>query len=504
MAEDLLKSLAELDEMLKEMPKEGLISPHEGSDGEDSENAKKFCIGNGSYVRIDDDGMTAWLYLNPPAEGEDFYSRDLIVQFITENEVTQGFHNSNISAIAKKHVYEREIVVAKGADPFEGENGYYEFFFDTTDKRKPRIREDGTVDYSAMSNLTNVNEGDLVARYHPAVTGRDGYDVKGRCIQAKAARDIPALKGRGISNDIDVNEYYATTSGRIDYRDGHIDIKNVYEIKGDVDLVTGKVEFFGDIHIQGNVGTGVLVRASRNVIIDGMVEAATIYAGGDVVISKGIQGAQKGRITAKGNVSAEFIEFATIEAGENVRSNSYINANVYAAGMVLAEGKNGIILGGSVRGLLGVSAICIGNEAEIKTLVASGYSAEDYMHYLDVYKKENEIKKQLSDTVEQMTEILKKKRVGVDVGEAAEKLLVSLNEKKDEYFEELDKIKAEIEMLTSIIEKGKGSVILANDKIFRGVTICVEGNLMQVPENTCFMRYKNEGGKIVPSVIVRN
>ena len=56
--------------------------------------------------------------------------------------------------------------------------------------------------------------------------------------------------------------------------------------------------------------------------------------------------------------------------------------------------------------------------------------------------------------------------------------------------------------LTKIIEKGKGSVILANDKIFRGVTICVEGNVYKVERNTSFMKYHNEAGKIVQSVIV--
>ena len=48
-----------------------------------------------------------------------------------------------------------------------------------------------------------------------------------------------------------------------------------------------------------------------------------------------------------------------------------------------------------------------------------------------------------------------------------------------------------------MIEKGKGSVILANEKIFRGVTICVEGTKMPVPNNTSFMRYKNEAGKSI-------
>ena len=104
-----------------------------------------------------------------------------------------------------------------------------------------------------------------------------------------------------------------------------------------------------------------------------------------------------------------------------------------------------------------------------------------------------------------MTEIVKQKRLGKDINsDATDRLLLTLNEKKDELFEALDKARKEKELLAQIVERGKGSVILANEKIYRGVTICVEGTRMQVPNNTSFMRYKNEAGRIVTSVIVVN
>ena len=200
MAEDLLKSLASLDEMLKEMGKEKILDPHEGTP-EQLEKESPFCIKNGSYVHVSEDGMKAWIFLYPPKEGGEPYSRDLIMQFLTENKVLKGYHTSNIAAIAKKGVYGREILVAQGTEPIEGRNGYYEIFFDTSDKRKPAIREDGTVDYSSMSSLTNVQEGSLIAIYHHAVNCKNGFDVFGKEIQTKASRDLPALRGRGITND---------------------------------------------------------------------------------------------------------------------------------------------------------------------------------------------------------------------------------------------------------------------------------------------------------------
>ncbi len=508
MDESLITSLNNLEVLLKEMSLDKIIEPHDapGEVHEEepaAEEKNPFCIGNGAYVRTEDKGMTAYLYLNPPKVGEEFYSKELIMQFLVENKILKGYHTSNIAAIAKKHVYEREILVAKGENPVAGKDGHYEFFFETIDRRKPAIREDGTVDYYSMTSLSNVEEGMLIARYHHATESKKGFDVFGKIIQVKPSKELPKLKGRGFSTEGNPDDYIATMTGKIDYRNGAIDIKSVHEVRGDVDLVTGKIEFFGDIHVKGNVGAGVVIRSSRNVFVDGVVEAADIYAGGDVVIAKGMQGALKGTINAKGNVSAEFIEHAKVHAQGTVRSNTYINADVYSDEMVIAEGKNGLILGGSVRGLKGVSAAHIGNDAETKTYVACGYSQEEYDRYVDAFHKAEELQEKLTDIVARMTEILKRRRLGGDKNnEASDRELAHLNEKKDVLFNELDNCEKEKAEVGAIIEKGKGSVIVANEKIFRGVTICLEGNIMRIPANTSYMRYKNEGGRIVPSVIV--
>ena len=269
-------TLEELDEMLAQLNPNGTgpISPHnEAKKTDESEN--EHCIKNGAYIRLSDDKMMAWIYLNPPAEGEAFYTKSRIIEFMQEYGVVKGYHYSNI---------EREILVAKGSEPVDGINGYYEWKVDIAGHKSPSVREDGSVDYSAMSEITSVKEGDVIAVYHRAVPPKNGFNVLGKETVAKPAKDEIALRGRGISNEKDPDVYVATTTGKVEYKDHTVDIKNVYEIRGDVDLITGKIEFFGDIEISGNVESGVIIRASRNVMISGHVEAATIYAGGEVVI----------------------------------------------------------------------------------------------------------------------------------------------------------------------------------------------------------------------------
>ena len=502
---NLAKSLAELDSLLKDLQPQEESEEAEAPDGYDENgNPFYFAIKNGAYVRVDDYNMRAFLYLNPPKNGEDFYSKDDIYEFLAQNKITYGFHKSNIAAIAKKHISGREILVAKGSLPKPGLNGFYEFFFETVDRRKPLIREDGTVDYTSMSQITNVNKGDKIAVYHHATPGEDGYDVYGKKTSVKPTKELPLLKGRGFEHNIDPDIYVANISGRIDYKNGAIDIKDVYEVRGDVDLVTGKVEFFGDITIKGNVGSGVTIRASRNVFIEGVVESAFIYAGGDITIKKGVTGNDKAVIKAKGNVYSDFIEYANVEANQNVRANYIMNSNVYAAGKVIAEGKNGSILGGNVRGLLGVNAGTIGNDKSVKTTVASGFSAAEYESYVQCHTKENELKDNLSNTVEQMTQILKNKRLGNDKdSDESDKLIEILNAKKDELFESLDKVRREREELSEVIEKGKGNAIVVNNRIYEGSKICIEGSTLVIPSTTDYVRYKFEDGRIVVGGLIR-
>lgn len=83
-------------------------------------------------------------------------------------------------------------------------------------------------------------------------------------------------------------------------KNGKIDIQALHEINGDVTLITGKVEFFGDVVITGGVESGVIIRAGRNIEIKGNVEAVSLFAGGDIILGRGIQGAQRAKIIARG------------------------------------------------------------------------------------------------------------------------------------------------------------------------------------------------------------
>lgn len=457
-------------------------------------------LAKGTYLRVDEDDMAAWLYLAPPDKGQ-IYSKGELITYLEKNGVVKGYHSSNLSAMIKKKVYDREILVAQGAEPVPGKDGYFEYLFSPEEYGVPKIREDGTVDYTNVSALQNVRKGDKVAIYHYAVQGTDGYTVRGAEMKVVPARDLPPMRGKGILRENDI--YYAQSDGKIEVKDGKVDIQNVHEIMGDVDMIIGKIEFFGDVIINGNVESGVTIRAGRNIEIHGTTGNAMLYAGGDVVLSRGIQGG--GKISARGNVFADFIENTTVEAGGTIQSNTILNAHVSAKDKVITTGKKGVIIGGYAHGLKGVEVMAAGNEMEVKTILHCGYEAEAYERLLDVRRRENATKEKLSELVETMTEALREKRMrGSNTPATTEAKLSEWNKLKDQYFEMLDKIGRERETLEETMEASRGAYIKIDGNLYRNVIISINAEQMVMDRNTCFMKYSADRGIIEGSVIVHH
>ena len=456
----------------------------------------------GTYLKVDEDEMAAWLYLMPPEPEVEYRKQDLI-DYLNQKGVVEGLHQSNLSAIIKKKVYNREILVAKGREIQDGKDGYFEYLFTPEEYGVPKIREDGSVDYTNMSALQNVKAGDKVAVYHPAIQSIDGCTVLGNIMQGKLYHDLPPMRGKGIRREDEV--YYAQSDGKIEVKDGKIDIQNVHEISGDVDMIIGKVEFFGDIIIYGNVEEGVTIRAGRNIEIHGSTSLANLYAGGDIILSRGIQGGNRAKVSARGSVYADFIEHTSIDAGGSVQANIIMNSNINAKDKVIATGKKGAIIGGYINALKGVEATNAGNVEELKTIIHCGYEAQTHEQLLNIRRQETDIKAKIAELVDTMTEALREKRMkGAQTSEATEKKLLGWDKMKDQYFAQLDKVEGERKELEEMVEQSKGSEIKIDGNIYRGVVICVNAEQMMIERNTSYMKYNADRGVIEGSVIIHN
>lgn len=455
-----------------------------------------------SYVRVTDDKTEAWLYLCAPEDGRD-YDKSEIIQYLNVNKVVAGINESHIAAMCKKRIYEREVKVASSVRGDEGSAGRYEFFFDT-EKKKPQIRKDGSVDYRSMSLIQNVKEGELLAVYHPSVQGTPGTDVTGAMEKAPVYKELRPLSGKGISNAEDPNKYFATKSGKVEYDgDNKLSIVEVYEVQGDCDLTNNPViDFNGDVVINGNVEAGVVINAGKSLTVEGVVESATITAGGDVCLKRGMQGAGKGTIVSGGDIFTEFIEYANVTAEGNVQSNVILSSQVSASGTVTLTGKKGLIAGGNVHGMKGITCICAGNMSEIKTGLHAGVQPDMMEKRIAINEEYSVVNRELDDIVEGMAKILRVRQKTGELSEQLQEHLKELKKKKDEVYQRCMEIKKQADEVEAMFMAAREASIRVDGNIYHGVIISIDNHQLVINRDTSFMEYKAQSGMIVGTVVV--
>ncbi|MCR5303012.1 MAG: FapA family protein [Lachnospiraceae bacterium] len=471
-----------------------------------------FAVSSGEpYVRVVEDGFEAYICIPYNNEAP---TREWLLQFLRENGVTRGIIGDTFTKMVKETEYGKEVLIAKGKEPVEGEDGFYEYTFDPDRYKAPHIREDGSVDYSAVNSLANVRTGQLVAVYHPSVPGTDGFKVTGEDLKAQRVKELPPVRGKHLERE--GNNYIAMVDGKIEEVDGRIDIKQVHEIHGNVNSIMGKVEFFGDIIVYGDVETGVTLRAGRNIEIRGSVSDAVLFAGGDIIVTQGVSGSEKSRISARGSVFSDFLENTQVKAGFDVSVNSILNCDVDAGRDVMVNGERGVILGGNVHGFNSVKCSEAGNISEIKTFIHVGYMKELYDRYMSYRQQEADLKRKLQDIVNQISSTLQAQKIQGMVRDQSDRIralekkddvpisvkIQMWTKEKNNLFMQLEELRPQREAVEKQIAQAERSEIVISGKVHRGVTIGINDKRMFIEDDNMFMRYRLQYGIIDASLVV--
>lgn len=415
--------------------------------------------------------MEAYLCLSAPLAGEE-YTLALVLSFLIAKGINYGVDEEVIVHMLNRQIYNKHVLIAKGLEKTDGKDGYYEYYFDHNISNKPRELMDGSIDYRTIQ-FVQVKEGDELVRYYGAIDGVMGYTVKGKPLIPYRGKDKRPLKGKGFIVSEDKTLYTAAFTGKVECKDERLVVTNTFDVKGDIDFLTGDISFDGDVLIRGNVEVGMSVVATGNVTVEGHVEGAYINAGKDVILQNGAQGAGRGKIEAKGNVSGKFFEQMVIQAGGDVNANSILNCDVKCEGMVIVSGKLGILVGGFTSAVKQVSATIIGNMSEVKTEIEVGLPDSKF-YEVTAIEKEIEKSSALLTKVNELADALLKVQTNMDPA--------VLQYKKQEVMRTRIKLNMEIGVMvqkrTDLIlqlEYVTESKVVALKRVYPGVRVKVNG-----------------------------
>lgn len=438
-------------------------------------------------VRIDDDDMRAFLCIQEELKN-DYNNEAVIYQFLKEKGVNYGIIEENLKELLEKQLYNHEIVIAQGLQPENGVDGYYEYKFNLDFSKKPKIRPDGTVDYWSIKMVETVEEGQVIAIYHKAYQGKDGMNVKGKIVLAKRGRDQVPLRGKGFERSEDGSIYTALIDGKIEMMNGRITILPVYEINGDVDLSVGNIDFRGDVIIHGGVCTGVSIKATGTVTIDGIVEGAQIEAGKDVVLRSGVMGASRASITSRGNITAKFFEYTRVHANGSIQADVFLNCKVTCGGSIILDGKKASIVGGDVWAIERISVHTLGSDGEVKTKVRIGNDAA-VVRRIGILKSKIEVEEENLRKIEEGLKMLG------DVKNDPRRTELLRVKIRDSAL--LSDDTAELEKLENQVERARGGNIAVKGKVYPGVSVEMDDLRVQVKEEQENLEFVKNQDKII-------
>lgn len=449
-----------------------------------------------SDIRISRDGMLVAARFFPPFKGGRMLEADEIKNDLKYKSIKFGINENAIEAFLKEREYGKQYILAQGKKPVEGRDASLEYLFDTENRAMPKVKEDGTVDFYDLDNISHVKEGDVVARITKEVEGVPGMDVYGNILSPRKVERKIFRYGRNLKVSDDGLSLISMINGHVTLDGDRVSVSNTYTVPADVNLSVGNIDYDGDVVVSGNVISGFTVKATGNVEVRGVVEGAVIVAGGNIVLGRGIQGMQQGILKAGGSIVAKFIENAKhVEADGTIEVGAIIQSNVLGGQDVVVQGKNGLIIGGKVVAKKSISAKNIGSEMGTNTLLTVGVSPT-------LKLKAEELKKQikqLGDEKEKLSTIivtLIKKNETTPLDKPKLELLAKSKESLLALQEKLKGVLEEYSSISGELEDSSDACVKVQNNIYPGTKITIGECELFVKEKNSFCQYKRQGYEI--------
>ncbi len=454
-------------------------------------------VGEKAKVSISDDKMMAIIRFYPPSKNGKFMSEKEIRSELDRFKITYGVSDKIINAYMKGRQFCRDIPIAKGKPVVQGKDAFITYHFNTNPTAAPKQLEDGTVDFHELSLFVPVKKGDLLAELTPEVFGEDGMDIFGNRIPPASVNKKILKYGKNIKLSEDKLKIYSEADGDVKLEGDMVFVSNTYSVPADVDPSTGDVKYDGNVVIAGNVHSGFKVEASGDIEVNGVVEGATLIAGGNIVLKRGIQGMGKGVLQAGNDIVTKFIESSNVKAGNIVNTGSSLHSVIQAEEAVIVSGRKGFVIGGSVSAGKKIEASVFGNKMNTATDLRVGVKPEVMERFKELTNSINEKQKLMLENKKTLESLKKKLASGVKLLPNQVALAKEAGEQLKTLTNELDVESEEYITLKQEIEDNKDGRIIVNQTIFPGVTLYISNRVYPVKDSLSRCQFKVKGADVI-------
>lgn len=448
-------------------------------------------------INVSGDRMLVYAHFYAPSNLGQVMSEEEIYKDLDACGIKVGIQENVVKEFTAKREYCKGFLIAKGIPPVQGRDARIDYLFNTNPNLKPQKNEDGTVDYHRLNTINHVEKGQCLARMEKEVPGQDGINVYGDVVPARQVKSKRFSYANNIQVSEDGTEIYSMVNGHVSLVKDKVFVADVYEVPADVDTATGDIEYDGNVLVKGNVKSGFKISTKGDIIVEGVVEGAQLYAGGQIILKRGIHGMNKGLLKAEGNIITKFIESATVSSNGYIETESILHSTVSARTDVRVGGKKAFITGGTVRAGNVVEAGNIGSEMGGDTKIEVGVEPNVKERYNKLQKE----MQQLNKEIEQIRPILKnfaekmvrQEPVSPEKQQKIQMLAKSLKEKQ----EQMAVMREEFEALHEKLLMSRDAKIKVRGTIYAGVWVSIADMGMHMKMNYSHSRIYKDKGDIV-------
>jgi uncharacterized protein len=334
------------------------------------------------FVKVDPEEMSAMLTVVPPQGGGREISIEDAKNALTANGIVFGIKDNVINTLVNKSHQAKddptillesiEDIVAEGISMVNGEDAKLELLFSADENKEETAPADAetAVDYKNVKSIQNVKKGEALAKKNTPTNGINGMTVTGKELKAAAGNDVKFIFGKGVEPAVgNPDLYVAANDGQVVYKNNKIEVLEIYEIQGDVNLSIGNIDFVGSIIIHGSAGE-FTIKAGEDIMIDDVADSTTITCGGKLTVKGGIV---KAKVVAGGDVSAKYIRNSNIETEKSIIVNeAAMHSTLIAGDKIIVMGAKGLLVGGTIAAAHEVSAKEIGAKMATPTEISIG------------------------------------------------------------------------------------------------------------------------------------
>ncbi|BAI80324.1 conserved hypothetical protein [Deferribacter desulfuricans SSM1] len=430
-------------------------------------------------VMISDDEMKAYLFI--PEKPKKNIDKDYLVNLLNENGVKSGILTDVLERIVlflkNDKPLDSSILVAKGKPPKNGNNGELIIKSKSDDVLNSFFEAEeinDKIDYKEAfkKKLFIVEENEEIAMIIQPTKGEDGFTVTGKTIPAVDGKPINLKLSENLT--IKENKVYSKIKGlllikHVDNLTYELDISDIFVVNKNVDYSTGNIDFPGSVIIKGEVKAEFTVKAGKDVIAKSV--SGNVITDGKLIVKEGITGrsfANRNIIKAE-ELEASYIQFSNITVDKNVQVKKYIRDSIiYCEGKVEVTGTPGMIYGGKVNALEGITVKILGSPSFTKTVVSTGISTKVLNEISTLVAEKSALNEQLT-------------KINLYLGNADRPIIrdrlkekiKKLKEAKLEINKKLIKIEVKLKELYEEVQKFKGSKIEVLKEAYPNVKVII-------------------------------